>query len=399
MLHPLTSDPSQCPLTPPHVPSCPMRAPCPMDVPTTQASLPSAPHHHHHAVPAVLPFISHLGRTVPHTPPPQGIPDSGSSCSQSPSSARRISSVLRRTGLAGSGLTAKCARVSAATTFSSAMAKLCPMQFLPPTSLHHCGAIAFPMTISGRHHLTANCPDGHHHPIFHTTTPWPTFPMATIIPSAITTNLWPNIPMATIPFSTPSPHGQHSPCHHHSIGQYHHLMVTNLCPTFPWPPSFHCPHHHPMANIPMATIIPLAITTTLCPTFPWPPSHFPHHHPMANIPMAIIPRSTPSPHSQHSPWPPSFHWPLPPTYSPYSPWPPSYCPHHHPMANIPHGHHHSTGHYHPLMPNIPHSHHPIFHTTTPWPTFPWPPSHYPHHHPTVNIPHGHHHPIGHTTNL
>ena len=189
MLHPLTSDPSQCPLTPLHVPSCPTRAPCPMDVPTTQASLPSAPHHHHHAVPAVLPFISHLGRTVPHTPPPQGIPDSGSSCSQSPSSARRISSVLRRTGLAGSGLMAKCARVSAATTFSSAMAKLCPMQFLPPTSLHHCGAIAFPMTISGCRHLTANCPDGHHHPIFHTTTPWPNIPMATIIPLAITTYL------------------------------------------------------------------------------------------------------------------------------------------------------------------------------------------------------------------
>ena len=53
---------------------------------------------------------------------------SGSTRSQSPPSARRISSGFRRGS--SPGRTRKCSSVSARTTFISVMANVCPMQFL-----------------------------------------------------------------------------------------------------------------------------------------------------------------------------------------------------------------------------------------------------------------------------
>lgn len=56
---------------------------------------------------------------------------SGSTCSQSPPSARRISSGFLR-GSSSSGRMRNRSRVSASATFISFMANVCPMQFLGP---------------------------------------------------------------------------------------------------------------------------------------------------------------------------------------------------------------------------------------------------------------------------
>lgn len=109
-------------------------------IPTSPTTPPRPPPSHHNAVPSVPSFIhrSSLGWDIHHTGcplcprVPQATSGSGSSSSQSPSSVRRMSSGLRRGGRPASSLMAKRATVNAATTFSSAMAKLCPMQFLPP---------------------------------------------------------------------------------------------------------------------------------------------------------------------------------------------------------------------------------------------------------------------------
>lgn len=62
--------------------------------------------------------------------PDQDLLGSGSTVSHSPFSARKISSGLRRTVLVSSTRNANRSNVRARVTFSSAMAKFCPMQFL-----------------------------------------------------------------------------------------------------------------------------------------------------------------------------------------------------------------------------------------------------------------------------
>ena len=65
-----------------------------------------------------------------HVAPHQGVARSGSTCSCNPFSARKISSGLRRTGWLSSSRTTNRSNVRAKVTFSSDMAKFCPMQFL-----------------------------------------------------------------------------------------------------------------------------------------------------------------------------------------------------------------------------------------------------------------------------
>jgi len=106
-------------------------APTPHPVrPHTTTTLSPACHHLFTAPPSGGTCTTQGVPSCPHVP--QATSGSGSSSSQSPSSARRMSSVLRRGGRSASSRMVKRATVNAATTFSSAMAKLCPMQFLPP---------------------------------------------------------------------------------------------------------------------------------------------------------------------------------------------------------------------------------------------------------------------------
>lgn len=77
---------------------------------------------------------------------PQARGGSGSTLSQMPSSVRRMSSGFRRTLRVRSTLRRKRSSVSATATRISAMAKLCPMQFLEDGEQ---GAQAQPLCVRG----------------------------------------------------------------------------------------------------------------------------------------------------------------------------------------------------------------------------------------------------------